>query len=306
MNNKTTYPPIKVIVGPTASGKSSYAIDIAKDCNGVIINADSMQLYKDLPILTAQPSDDEQKQCPHRLYSVLDGAERSDAMRWVDMAKAEIQTCFDNGQTPILVGGTGFYIKALMEGLSPLPDIPKSVRDFTTKLQDMIGNPGFHAMLSVKDPDSAAKLDPHNTQRLIHAWEVLEATGKPLSYWQSLPKEGVPMNWMFEVIILMPDREKLYANIEKRFDMMLTGSVMEEVRALTKRVEKGDVDNDANIIVAHGFRALRDYHQGTKTLDEAREIAMQDTRNYAKRQFTWFKNQVKDAPNITSITYLEV
>lgn len=304
--NEHTLPSIKVIVGPTASGKSSYALSVAKDCNGVIINADSMQLYKDLPILTAHPSEEQKAECPHRLYGVFDGTDRSDAMRWVDMAKTEIQTCFDNGQTPILVGGTGFYIKALMEGLSPIPDIPQETRDFTTKLQDMIGNPGFHAMLSVKDPEIATKLDPHNTQRLIHAWEVLEATGKPLSYWQSLPKEGVPLNWTFEVIILMPERQKLYSSIEKRFDRMLAGSVMEEVRALNTRIENGEVTDNANIVVALGFRALQDHHLGNKTLKEARDIGVIDTRRYAKRQCTWFKNQINDAQNITSITYLEV
>jgi tRNA dimethylallyltransferase len=296
---------IKVIAGPTASGKSAYAIEIAKECNGVIINADSMQLYKDLPILTAQPSEEEQAQVPHKLYGVLDGSDRSDAMRWVGMAKAEIETCFENGQTPILVGGTGFYLKALMEGLSPLPEVPIEVRRFTTKLQETTGNPAFHALLKAKDPETAEKLDPYNTQRLIHAWEVLEATGKPLSYWQSLPKNAPSKDWAFEVLILIPDREKLYSNIEKRFDMMLNNNVMDEVRALTRRVENGAVEEDANIIIAHGFRALRDYHLGNKTLEEARDIGVIDTRHYAKRQFTWFRNQVKSAPNLESIEYIE-
>jgi len=284
---------INVIAGPTASGKSSYALGIAKENNGVIINADSMQLYKDLPILTAQPSDQEQAHAPHKLYGVLDGAQRSDAMRWTEMAKAEITACFEAGKMPILVGGTGFYLKTLMEGLSPLPEIPLDIRRFTTKLQETTGNPAFHALLAARDPESAAKLDPYNTQRLIHAWEVLEATGKPLSYWQSLPKNGPSAEWEFKVVVLMPEREKLYQNIEKRFDHMLEKNVMEEVRALTKRIEDGAVDEDANIVIAHGFRALRAYHLGEKTLEEAREIGVIDTRHYAKRQFTWFRHQLK-------------
>ncbi|MBL4589359.1 MAG: tRNA (adenosine(37)-N6)-dimethylallyltransferase MiaA [Alphaproteobacteria bacterium] len=299
-------PKIKIITGPTASGKSSYAIDVARGCNGVIINADSMQLYKDLPILTAQPSEDEQEGFPHKLYSILDSNDRSDAVLWAKLATAEINECFKNGQTPVLVGGTGFYLKALIEGLSPIPEIPIETRHFTEKLQIMVGNPAFHELLKARDPEIAEKIHPHNTQRLVHAWEVLEATGKPLSYWQSLPKEGPDKNWKFEIVVLLPEREKLYRNIDKRFDIMLNNKVMNEVIALYKRVEKGEVEKDANIIVAHGYRALRDYHLGLKTIEEAREIGTKDTRHYAKRQFTWFRNQIKKTNNIESVTYLEV
>ncbi len=297
---------IKVIAGPTASGKSSYALGLAQNNNGVVINADSMQLYKDLPMLTAQPTLEERALTPHKLYSVLDASQPSDAMRWAEMAKKEIQECLDQGKTPIITGGTGFYLKVLMEGLSPMPDVPEETRAFATKLQDTMGNPAFHALLAAKDPESAQKIDPYNTQRLIHAWEVLEATGKPLSYWQSLPKEGVVKDWEFDITILLPERERLYQNIEKRFDMMLNNNVMDEVRALHRRVEKGEVKPTANIIVAHGYRALRDYHLGEKTLDEARTIGIQDTRHYAKRQFTWFKNQIKQTQNITKLNYIDI
>ena len=170
----------------------------------------------------------------------------------------------------------------------------------------MTGNPGFYELVKARDPEIAEKLDPYNTQRLIHAWEVMEATGKPLSYWQSLPKEAPPENWHFDVTVLMPEREKLYTNIEKRFDMMLDDKVMDEVIALYKRVKKGEVAEDATIIVAHGYRALRDYHLGEKTLEEAREIGIIDTRHYAKRQFTWFKNQIKQDGNVKSVTYMDI
>ncbi len=299
-------PTIKIIAGPTASGKSSYALEVARQCDGVIINADSMQIYKDLPILTAQPPLEEQEDIPHRLYSVLDGAHRFDAVQWSNMAKAEIETCFKNDQTPILVGGTGFYLKALMEGLSPIPDIPLEIRHFTEKLQEMTGNPGFHALLKAKDPTLSEKLDPMNTQRLIHAWEVLEATGKPLSYWQSLPKDAPPQEWAFEVTLLLPAREKLYQNIENRFDEMLDKNVMEEVITLHTRIENGEVAEDATIIVAHGYRALRDYHLGLKSLEEVRSIGIIDTRRYAKRQYTWFKNQIKEEGNVKKLTFVDI
>ncbi len=301
--SSSSFPPIQVITGPTASGKSSYALEIARACNGVIINADSMQVYKDLPILTAQPSPVEQQSVPHRLYGILDGAERFNAMRWRDMACREIVSCFENKQTPILVGGTGFYLKALMEGLSPIPDIPLEIREFSTKLQERIGTPGFYTLLSARDPTLSKKIDPYNKQRLIHAWEVLEATGKSLSYWQSLPKETPPKEWVFEVTVFSPQREKLYDSIEKRFDAMLENNVMEEVIELIHRIQKGEVDEHATILVAHGFRALRDVHLGHKTLEEARNIGIIDTRHYAKRQFTWFKNQLKVEGAIKSLSY---
>ena len=297
---------IKVIAGPTASGKSGYALELAQTCNGVVINSDSMQVYKDLPILTAQPSLEEQSICPHRLYSVLDGSERFNAQRWVEMAKSEINKCIEQGQTPMLVGGTGFYLKALMEGLSPMPDVPMEVRHFTEKLQVMTGNPAFYELVKARDPEIAEKLDPYNTQRLVHAWGVMEATGKPLSYWQSLPKKAPPKSWEFDVTVLLPEREKLYQNIEKRFDIMLQGDVMDEVTALYDRVKKGEVPEDATIIVAHGYRALRDYYLKEKTIEEARDIGIIDTRHYAKRQFTWFRNQIKEEGNVKSVTYTDI
>ncbi len=297
---------IKVIAGPTASGKSGYALKLAQEINGVVINADSMQVYKDLPILTAQPSMEEQSICPHELYSVLDGSERFNAQLWVEMAKVEIEKCIEQGKTPMLVGGTGFYLKALMEGLSPMPDVPTEVRHFTEKLQEMTGNPAFYELVKGRDPEIAEKLDPYNTQRLVHAWGVMEATCKPLSYWQSLPKKAPPSSWEFDVTVLLPDREKLYQNIEKRFDIMLEDNVMDEVVALYERVKKGEVPEDATIIVAHGYRALRDYYLKEKTLEEARKIGIMDTRHYAKRQFTWFKNQVKQEGNVKSVTYMDI
>jgi len=297
---------IKIITGPTASGKTAYALEMAKHEDGVIINADSMQLYKDLPILSAHPSDTEKAQAPHKLYGVLDATDHCDAVKWADMAKQEIELCFKNNKTPILVGGTGFYLKALMEGLSPIPEVPKDIRDFATKLQQTTGNPAFHTLLSARDPEIADKIDPYNTQRLIHAWEVLEATGKPLSYWHSLPKEGPKASWEFDVIVLMPDREKLYQKIEKRFDQMLEQNALDEVRVLSKRIKDGDVDEDANINITLGFRPLRDYHQGTVTLEEAREKSVTDTRRYAKRQLTWVRHQIKQTGNVKSLTYMDI
>lgn len=257
-----------------------------------------MQVYKDLPILTAQPSKAEQEKIPHRLYAVLDTSERCNAARWVEMAKQEIETCFKNGQAPILTGGTGFYIHALIEGLSPIPDVPEEVRSMSVQLLDMIGAPALHAIVSELDPEAGQRLDKNDGQRLAHAWAVYETTGTPISEWQKLPKEGAPDNWHFDVTLILPDREELRKRIETRFNQMLDNNVMDEVRTLHDCIEAGEVAETDAVIVAHGFRALRKYLQGEISLDEAKEIGINDTRKYAKRQFTWFRHQVKPADNI--------
>ena len=292
---------IIVIVGPTASGKSAHGITQAQKHDGVIINADSMQVYRDLPILTAQPSGEDLEAAPHKLYSILDGAVKCNAQQWTDMARAEIVTCFADKKTPILVGGTGFYLKSLMEGLSPIPDVPDDVRDMSNALLEMIGAPALHAIVSAQDPEIGAQLEKNDSQRLAHAWAVHETTGKPLSHWQNLPRVGPPESWHFNIIRILPDRETLKERIEARFDQMLEGNVMDEVIALHNRVENGEIDETAGIIVSHGFRALRDYHVGKIALNEARHIGISDTKKYAKRQFTWFKNQIKNTKNTTLI-----
>lgn len=289
----TNSPParIAIVAGPTASGKSARALERAQAENGVVINADAMQLYDALPVLTAKPTADEQAQAPHCLYGAMHPAEKCTAARWRDLALAEIGAALAAGQTPIICGGTGFYILALTEGLSPIPDVPEEIHRAGIALQRETGNPGFHALLAERDPVMAARLNPGDTQRLIRAWEVLEATGESLAHWQSLPKEGPPTHLSFEFEILTPDRTVLYERIDRRFDAMIEAGVLDEVDDLDARIRSGEVPEDAPIVVAHGFRPLRSYLHGERTLEDAVAQSKQETRNYAKRQFTWWRKQ---------------
>ena len=284
---------IHVIIGPTASGKSAFALSKAFDMNGVIINCDAMQCYDCLHRLTAQPDDDEQSQAPHRLYGFLHPNIHYSAADWRNDAIHEIETCFQNGQTPILCGGTGFYLKSLMEGLSPIPDVPNDVRATAVALQAHMGNPAFHHELSKRDPETASRLDPMNTQRNIRAWEVLDYTGKPLSYWQDLPLTPPPNDYTFHVTAILPPREKLYEKINARTHAMMDMGVLNEVTALDNRIQSGDVNEDALPVKAHGFRPFRKYLNDEWSLDEAITQTQTETRQYAKKQTTWIRNQIK-------------
>ncbi|MCB9990552.1 MAG: tRNA (adenosine(37)-N6)-dimethylallyltransferase MiaA [Rhodospirillales bacterium] len=283
---------IHVIYGPTASGKTALALELAARHDGIIINADSMQIYDSLHVLTAQPSQQEQAQAPHRLYAHMAPQEKCSAASWRELAAAEIEQALANDKTPIIVGGTGFYLKALIEGLSPIPDVPPDVRADAMALQAAHGNPAFHAALAERDPDMAARLNPNDTQRLVRAWEVLTATGKSLAYWQSLPAEGPPEHWQFEKHFVNPEREILYDRCNARFDMMLDHGILDEVKTLDAQITNGTVRADAAITHALGFHPLRDYLHGACTLEDAIDLAKQETRNYAKRQVSWLKNQI--------------
>ncbi|PCH99885.1 MAG: tRNA (adenosine(37)-N6)-dimethylallyltransferase MiaA [Alphaproteobacteria bacterium] len=287
-----SHPTIQVIVGPTASGKSAFALSKARDLNGVIINCDAMQSYDALHCLTAQPDADEQSKAPHRLYGFNHPATHYSSAAWRNDAIREIDTAFANGQTPILCGGTGFYLKSLMEGLSPMPDTPKEIREKGISLQSEMGNPAFHEELKKRDPETCANIDPMNTQRNIRAWEVLEHTGKPLSYWQSLPLTPPPEGYEFHVTAVLPPRETLYDKINTRTHAMLDLGILDEIRALDTLVQAGEVPDDALIIKAHGFRPFRRYLNDEWTLEDAIEHTQTETRQYAKRQMTWLRNQL--------------
>lgn len=290
-DNKTVF----IIVGPTASGKSSYALELAREHNGVIINADSMQLYDALPTLTAQPTKADREKIDHRLYGILDPSGKCSAWRWRDMALEEIRICQDEGKAPIIAGGTGFYLKALTEGLSPLPEVPDDVRAAATHLQAEAGNPAFHKLLATRDPEMASRLHPNDTQRLIRAWEVLEATGKSLSWWQGQPLVGPPEDLTFEKYFLSPPRAVLHQRCDQRFEMMIESGALEEVRELSTLISSGAVKNDAPITGALGFKPLSAWLEGEISREEAIEQAKAHTRQYAKRQVTWLRNQITDA-----------
>lgn len=284
---------VLVIGGPTASGKSGLGLLCAEKWNGVVINADSMQVYDGLKTLTAFPSEDDMSRAPHRLYGVLQPHQGCSAARWRDMALAEIAKAHDAGRLPVVLGGTGFYINALLKGLSPVPKVPTEIREQATAKCAEMGNAAFHAALRERDPVMADRLDPGNTQRLIRAWEVLDATGKSLADWQAAPREGPPEHLEFFTVALMPPRDVLYEKCDRRFENMLDdGDALAEVETLAARIEAGEVGEDALLTRALGFAELRAFLNGELAREDAVARAQQMTRNYAKRQRTWFKNQM--------------
>lgn len=289
---------IKVIAGPTASGKSALAISKARECNGVIINADALQIYDALPLLAAQPTEEDKAQAPHLLYGAIPPTEVCSATRWTAMAVQAIKDVLAQGQTPILVGGTGLYLKTLMEGLSHVPDVPSDIREMMVARQRELGNPAFHAAFKEHDPVMAARLHPNDTQRLIRAWEVLEATGESLATWQAQPPQPPVPEWRYDVLVLDPPRDVLYDRCNKRFLVMMDQGALEETRAYDARIQKGEVLAEGGVTQALGFKPLQAHLQGRLTLAEAIELAQTDTRQYAKRQVTWLRNQVKTGRNV--------
>jgi tRNA dimethylallyltransferase len=283
---------VVIIAGPTASGKSALALEIARQRGGVIINCDSMQIYDGLPILTAQPSSAEQQDIPHRLYGELPPDEICSAGMWREIAGALIADTLKNGATPIICGGTGFYIKALTEGLSPIPEIPDDIRKAATEKQKELGNPAFHEALKERDPEMASRLRPSDSARLIRAWEVLDATGKSLALWQAEARLAPPPHWHFEIHKVMPERDELVRRCDTRFLQMMKNGAMDEVEEFSARLDRGEIPADAPLIKALGFRPLRAYLKDEIPRDEAIALAQGETRRYAKRQVTWFRHQL--------------
>lgn len=276
-----------ILYGPTASGKSALALALAARYGGRIINADSMQVYRDLRILTARPTVEEEALAPHRLYGVLDGAEICTAQRWRDMALAEIEDAAGDGAVPILCGGTGFYFKALTIGLSTIPETPDSIREEVRARVEAAPVESWEDLQKL-DPDAASRIQPMDRQRVARALEVLEATGRPLSAWQSDPPDGPPKDLAFTTITLNPPRKELVARCDRRFDRMIEDGALAEVEALLAR----HIENDRPLMRAVGVPELAAYLSGTCSLEAAVETAKTATRRYAKRQVTWLKRQI--------------
>ena len=283
---------VHIIAGPTASGKSARALALARELGGVIINADSLQIYDGLSILTAQPSVQEMQDIPHRLYGVLSPQMTMSAMDWRAMALAEIDAALGIGKVPIVVGGTGFYLKTLVSGLSPIPEIPNEVRVLSDDLMDKIGIEDFFLQLKEIDPVIAEKIDPSNRQRLVRAYEVFIHTGKPMSYWQSLPPVNVRGDLNFITEIIMPDREILYERCNLRFDMMMSDGALQQVRDFDDKIMAGHIPFDCALSNALGFKHLQEHVRGEIDLNTAVILSKNETRHYAKRQVTWFKHQM--------------
>lgn len=281
-----------IVAGPTASGKSGLALALARRLGGVVINADSMQVYRDLAILTARPGAADLAAAPHRLYGVWDGAERSTAARWRAAAEAELADARAAGRLPILTGGTGLYLHALTEGLAEIPPVPDAALADAIALHRRLGGAAFRERLAERDPALAARLEPGDSQRLVRAWAVAEATGRPLSAWQAAPPSGPPPGWRFRTILLDPPRAELYAACDRRFGVMMAAGAVDEVAALLAR----DLDPGLPVMKAVGVPELAAYLAGRIARDEAVEQAARATRRYAKRQVTWFRHQLAGAP----------
>ena len=283
---------IYVIAGPTASGKSARALELARAMNGVIIHADSRQIYDGLPILAAQPTTEEKSEIPHELYGVIHPNDNCSAGIWRDMAHAVIRKTLDADKAPIVVGGTGLYLRALIDGLSRIPNIPDEIREAAIKKQEELGNPAFHAELAKRDPVMAARFHPSHTARLVRAWEVLEATGKSLAEWQNAPPDAPPKEWKFQIEKIMPPRDALNNNCDARFLKMMEIGALEEVKNFQAKIESGAVREDAPLTKSLGFQPLVDFLKNRISRDEAITQAQTETRQYAKRQMTWFRHQL--------------
>lgn len=306
-----TAPSVHIIAGPTASGKSALALQRAAALDGVIINADSMQLYDALPLLTARPDAADMARAPHALYAVLPPGDDCSAAQWAARALAEIETALAAGKVPLVTGGTGLYLRALMRGLSPIPDVPPAIRAAAMARIAETGTIAFHAALAARDPAMGARLHPHDTQRLVRAWEVLEATGRSLSYWQGLPPvppvlaDGTALR--FDVTVFELPRAVLHERCDRRFGMMMDNGALEEVAALAALIDNGTVPPGAAITHALGFDALRAFLRGELTRADAIARSQAQTRQYVKRQSTWLRHQLRaDAPAVrgASLTVL--
>ena len=275
-----------VIGGPTASGKSALAVDLAERLDGVVINADAMQVYRELAILTARPGDVDLCRARHRLYGTVPAAQPCSAAHWRDLAVAEIRRAHADGRRAIVAGGTGLYIRTLMRGIAAIPPVPAAVRDACRAELAAAGAPALHARLTAADPVTAARLSPNDSQRIARAWEVLQATGRPLSAWQADPLPQVP--FAFRTVVLLPPRPWLNQRCDARFLAMVDAGAVAEVAAL----DPAGLDPALPAMRALGVPQLRAHLAGETTLAAAVAAAQSATRAYAKRQTTWFRHQL--------------
>lgn len=283
-------PAALLIAGPTASGKSALALELAQASGGMIINADSMQVYQDLRVITARPTAQEEARVPHRLYGHVDAAVNFSAGAWVADAGKVLAEARAQDRLPIFAGGSGLYFKALTRGLSAVPPIPLEARKSVRERLQRDGVEALHAQLKERDPASAERLKPRDRTRVARAFEVMEATGRSLTDWH---RDGLPPllpPGQFAGVFLAPDRDELYARIDARFDAMLDDGALEEVAALASR----KLDTLLPAMKAHGVPALIRHLAGELTLEQAAAIGRADTRHYAKRQFTWFRHQLPE------------
>ncbi len=285
-----------LIMGPTASGKSALALRLAEDLGGEIVNADSMQVYRDFRILTARPTSEEEARVAHHLYGHIDAAELYSVGRWLEDALAAIAAIRARGAVPILVGGTGLYFRALTQGLADIPAASDETRVALRERATKEGAPALHADLARVDPQTAMRIMPNDAPRILRALEVWQTTGESISAFQADTKPPLAQaDWIG--LTLAPPREALYAAINTRFDAMLAAGALDEVRAFAAR----NLDTELPALKAHGAPALMAHLRGEISLADAAEIGKRDTRRYAKRQFTWIANQMRDWSRLESV-----
>ncbi len=282
----TAPPKVVVITGPTASGKSALALKVAEEFGGTVINADSQQCYADLAILSARPNAAELARAPHRLFGELGPLAKDSAPTWAARAAQAITEATQNKSLPILVGGSGLYLQALMTGMPAMPAIPAETRATARVLLDEIGHAAFHERLAARDPKTAARLKPRDTQRILRAWEVIEETGRSISAWQADPPRP-PLAAGYFSVLLMPARADVIDSAHQRFDAMIAAGAAGEVSALLER----GIPEGAPVMRILGARPLARHLAGEISLKAAVELAKIATRQYAKRQSTWFRHQ---------------
>ena len=274
-----------LIAGPTASGKSALAIALAHERGGVVVNADAMQVYRELRILTARPSEEDEAQVPHRLYGHVSGSGTYSVARWLTDATVEIEAVWRSGRVPIITGGTGLYFKALEQGLADIPLIPS---DITEKWRAAKGD--LHAELTKRDEGVAARLNPNDRQRIIRALEVFEGTGRSLDYWQRAAQSRAALaGTEVQRIFLNPDRKVLYKRADERFARMVKEGGVDEVKALLAL----GLDTDRPIMKAIGVREIAAWLSGWRGPEDAIKAGQTATRQYIKRQLTWWRNQMQ-------------
>lgn len=277
-----------LIAGPTASGKSRLALELAQAVGGVVVNADSMQVYRELRVITARPTPQDEVLAPHRLYGFRPAAQPYSVGLWLADIARVLEEARADGYPVFVVGGTGLYFSALTEGLSDIPPIPADVRDRWRTESAARHVAELHAILSARDPHTAKRLRPNDTQRIVRALEVLDATGVPLSVWQERKAAPLLSGHSALKVVLLPDRAEIYARCDARFDAMLEAGALEEAVALAQL----GLPQDAPAMRAVGVAPLLAHVRGEVSLDMARMAAQMETRRYAKRQLTWIKSKM--------------
>jgi tRNA dimethylallyltransferase len=286
---------IWLIAGPTASGKSALALRLAEAVGGELVNADSMQLYRDLRVLSARPSAEEEARAPHHLFGTVDAAEGWSVGRWLRAAGDVLAEIAARGRPAILVGGTGLYFSALTQGLAEIPQVPTEVRRQAGEEFDLMGESAFRGRLGVHDTAAAIRIAPGDRQRLVRAWEVFEATGVPLTDWQRTGDPALPAGG-WRAVALEPPRSAVYARCDARLETMVAEGALEEVATLMAR----KLDPDLPAMKAVGVREFAAHLRGETSLPEALAAAQQETRRYAKRQTTWMRGRMADWPRLTA------